>query len=235
MSRLAADKSDNTEDRTWARGSKQTLTPYDLHRFSGDTLMDAVGRTICVASCVSRKELFESWEVARRVLRRARGGPVLDLACGHGLVAWLVTLLDGRTTRATCVDTRLPDSTTRLTAALGARWPLVSARVRYLESPLDVVAIDSTARVLAIHACGALTDHALDLAVAARARFAALPCCHNHRKLDDGGLSGWMPPGVAIDATRVWRLRQAGYQVWTSTIDENVTPQNRLMVALPYA
>jgi len=221
------------ECNDWNRGSKQTLTPYDLHRFAGGTLVDAVGRTVCAASCLPRKELFESWEVARRVLRRARGGPVLDLACGHGLVGWLVALLDRQTPNVTCVDTRLPDSAKRLSAALGARWPEVGARVRYLEAPLDAVPIDSTARVLAIHACGALTDYALDLTLAARARFAALPCCHSHRKLDDGGLSGWMPSAVAIDSTRVWRLRQAGYRVWTSTIDNDITPQNRLMVALP--
>ena len=217
----------------WNKGSKQVLTSYDLHHFTGDTLLDAVGRTICGAACLPRKELFESWEVARKVLRRARGGTVLDLACGHGLVGWLVALLDRRTPNAICVDTCLPHSRERLTSALSARWPEVGIRVRYLEAPLDSMRVDDTTRVLAVHACGPLTDQALGLAVEARARFAALPCCHSHRKLADGGLSGWIDPALAIDVTRVCRLRQAGYQVWTSTISANITPQNRLMIAVP--
>lgn len=217
----------------WNRGSKQVLTSYDLHHFAGNTLLDAVGRTICGAACLPRKELFESWEVVRKVLRRARGGPVLDLACGHGLVGWLVALLDRTTPIATCVDTCLPHSREQITAALSTRWPEVGLRVHYLEAPLDSMRVDDTTRVLAVHACGALTDQALNLAVAAGARFSALPCCHSYRKLADGGLSGWVDPALAIDVTRVCRLRQAGYQVWTSTISTDVTPQNRLMIAVP--
>ena len=71
----------------WHLGTRKRLTPRDLPRFEDDTLFDAVGRTICNAECLPRKELFESWEVARKVSRRVKGGPVVDLACGHGVVA----------------------------------------------------------------------------------------------------------------------------------------------------
>jgi hypothetical protein len=36
---------------------------------------------------VPRKELFETWEIARRARRRFRGGRVVDMAAGHGLLA----------------------------------------------------------------------------------------------------------------------------------------------------
>jgi hypothetical protein len=52
-------------------------------------LFDRVARVVCEADCLPRKELFESWEVARRTRRRFRGGRVVDLAAGHGLVGHL--------------------------------------------------------------------------------------------------------------------------------------------------
>lgn len=217
---------------SWSRASRERLSTHDLHRFTGDSLFDAVARVLCQANCLPRKELYESWEVARRVLRRHKGGRVLDLAGGHGLVAWLMTLLDRRTPAAVCVDRRLPDSAARLTVAFGERWPGVAARVSYLQADLDAVAVEADDRVLGIHACGALTDRVLDLAVAARARVAVLPCCHPHA-LDDGGLSGWMPTDLAIDATRAARVRAAGYTVHTATIPADITPKNRLLLGTP--
>ena len=43
---------------------------------------------------VSRKELYESWEVARRARRLFRGGRIVDLGAGHGLLAHVMLILD---------------------------------------------------------------------------------------------------------------------------------------------
>ena len=74
--------------------SRTKLTRRDTPRFDGPTLFHKLGRVICEAECLPRRELFEAWEVARRTRRRFRGGRVVDLACGHGLVAWVMLLLD---------------------------------------------------------------------------------------------------------------------------------------------
>ena len=74
--------------------SHSKVTPQDAARFPSETLFDRVGRVLCALDCLPRKELFEAWEVARRVRRRFRGGRVVDLACGHGLVAHLMLILD---------------------------------------------------------------------------------------------------------------------------------------------
>jgi hypothetical protein len=47
------------------RASRNRLTPQLSDRFSGSTLFDRVAR----AGCLPRKELYEAWEVARRVRR----------------------------------------------------------------------------------------------------------------------------------------------------------------------
>ena len=192
-----------------------------------------MAREICAASCLPRKELFESWAVARKLLRRHRGGPVLDLAGGHGLVAWLVLLQDRGTPQAVVVDPRIPKSAHRLREALARRWPEVTARLQLVEADLDAVPASSEHRLLGIHACGGLTDRVLDRAIAARCRVAVLPCCHSTAKLDSGGLAGWMPVDLAIDTTRAARLREAGFGVHTTTIPVEITPKNRLLLGTP--
>jgi hypothetical protein len=83
------------------------------------------------------------------------------------------------------------------------------------------------------HACGALTDVVLACAVAARARVAVLPCCHDAKACDPGALSGWMDAALAIDVMRAMRLEAAGYAVWTETIPAAITPKNRLLLGDP--
>lgn len=167
------------------------------------------------------------------MLRRHKGGPVVDLAGGHGLVAWLMLLQDRGGTTATCVDRTIPPSAGRIHAAFGARWPHLASRVSYVEGDVTAFPVTPAHRVLGVHACGRLTDVVLDVALEHRARVAVLPCCHAHDTLDDGGLSGWMETDVAIDATRAARLRAAGYQVNTTTIPADISPKNRLLIGTP--
>lgn len=214
-------------------GSRGRLTPHDVGRFPADTLHDTVARLVCDAACLPEKEWHESWAVARKVLRRHRGGPVVDLAGGHGLVGFLVLLQDRSTPRAHVVDRRVPTSAERLRTALGARWPDLAARWVHTEGDLDAPELGGDTRLLGIHACGGLTDRVLDRALQARCRVAVLPCCHSKAKLDAGGLEGWLDHDVAVDATRAARLRAAGYDVHTARIDAAITPKNRLLVGTP--
>src|SRR6185295_17280804 len=109
--------------------NRTKLNRTHLHRFAGVTLFDRVARAVCEAECLPKKELYESWEVARRVRRRFRGGRVLDLACGHGLVAWLMLVLDDTSERALAVDKRIPESAAKVAAVMSEAWPRLAGRV----------------------------------------------------------------------------------------------------------
>jgi len=98
---------------------------------------------------------------------------------------------------------------------------------------LGAVALAAGDVVVSCHACGALTDQVLDAAVAARARVAVLPCCHDTATCDPGGLLGWLDAPMAIDVTRVAMLRASGYDVRSQTIPEAITPKNRLLISYP--
>lgn len=217
----------------FARSSRARLTTHDLDRFAGHTLFDRLARTVCHAACLPRKELFEAWEVARRVRRTCRGGRVVDLAGGHGALAMIMLLLDDSSPEAVVVDPSLPASGVTVHAAIVAAWPRLSGRITFRAESLDDIALEATDIVVASHACGDLTDRVIARAVDARARVAVLPCCHDHATADAGSLAGWIDRAVAIDIRRVHRLEQHGYRVRTQTIPLDITPKNRLLIATP--
>ena len=213
--------------------SRARLTRHDLGRFPGDTLFDRLARAVCEAGCLPRKELFEAWEMARRVRRLFRGGRVVDLGGGHGLLAQVMLLLDNSSPNAVVVDPALPPSGARVHAALVAAWPRLAGRIEFVERLLENVDLVRTDVVVSSHACGDLTDRVLDRAVSVGARVAVLPCCHDQATCDSGSLAGWVDRPLAIDILRAVRLEQRGYRVWTQTIPATITPKNRLLLAEP--
>lgn len=217
----------------FSRSSHGRLTDRDLDRFSTDTLFDRVARAVCHAGCLPRKELYEAWEVARRVRRLFRGGRVVDLGGGHGLLAHVMLLLDDSSPDALVVDKTLPPSSAKLHGVLVDAWPRLAGRVTFVTSPLEDADIQASDVVVSSHACGDLTDRVLARAVAARARVAVLPCCHDLARNDGGGLSGWVDGSLAIDIVRALHLEQRGYRIWTQVIPADITPRNRLLIADP--
>jgi hypothetical protein len=220
-------------DRVFARASKARLTNHDLGRFPSGTLFHRIARVVCGAGCLPRKELFEAWEVARRVRRRFRGGRIVDLCAGHGLLGQMMFLLDDTSSEVLLVDQSLPRSCSTLARALAAEWPKLHGRVELRETPLAQLKLRDDDVVVSVHACGALTDVVIDMAIAANARLAVMPCCHDLDKAEAGGLDGWLDKPLAVDVVRATRLRMRGWRLWTQTIPETITPHNRLLIAGP--
>jgi hypothetical protein len=196
-------------------------------------LFDRLARAVCHAGCLPRKELYEAWEMARRVRRVFRGGRIVDLAAGHGLLAHILLILDNSSPEALSVDPTRPTSSGRLHDVLADAWPRLKGRVVFDEGPLESVALSEDDLVVSAHACGALADLVLERASAARARVAVLPCCHDLTINDSGPLSGWVDGPLAVDVMRAVRLEQQGYRVRTQTIPSEITPKNRLLLGEP--
>jgi len=215
------------------RSSRNRLNQRHLPLFPGETLFDRIARAVCRAGCLPRKELYEAWEVARRVHRRFRGGRVVDLASGHGLLAQILLLMDRDIPQALAVDRRIPENAALLAAELRADWPGLAGRIEFLETDLEQVTLFSEDLVVSVHACGGLTDLVLERALAAGSRVAVLPCCHDLRSAEMGGVQGWLDGPLAVDVTRAALLRSRGYRVYTQTIPGDITPKNRLLMGEP--
>jgi len=220
---------------TFSRSSKGRLTDKDLGRFTEDTLFHGLARAVCHAGCLPRKELFEAWEMARRVRRHFRGGRVVDLGGGHGLLAQTMLLLDDSSPSALVVDPAVPASSVPVHEALVRAWPRLAGRVTFVAGSLEEETLLETDVVVSSHACGDLTDRVLQRAVAAHARVAVLPCCHDLDTAETGRLTGWVDGPLAADIVRATRLTQQGYRVWTQTIPADITKKNRLLIGAPVA
>lgn len=218
---------------TFLHSARGRLTRYDLPRFPAESLFDRIARSVCEAGCLPRKELYEAWEVARRTRRLFRGGRVVDLAAGHGLLAQIMLLLDDSSPGAVAVDAEVPPSAAKLHEALQQTWPRLEGRVSFVRSGLESVEIGAGDVVVSCHACGSLSDVVLARAAQARARVAVLPCCHDLASGAARTLAGWVDGALAIDIARAHRLEQQRYRVWTQTIAAGITPKARLLLGAP--
>lgn len=206
------------------------MTPRQASLFAGSTLFDKIARAVCGAGTLPRKELHEAWEMAKRVRRRYRGGRVIDLACGHGLLAHIMLILDDSSKTAIAVDKKIPLNAGKLSEALITFWPRLKNRVIFKEVPLQDITILRDDIVVSAHACGSLTDLILDKAIEQHARVAVLPCCHDLKESSTNGLEGWMDKTLAVDTARAVRLRSKGYRIVTQKIPNDITPKNRLLM-----
>lgn len=213
-------------------GSRNKLTPSHRRLYPGSSLLDEIGRVLCGAGCLPRKELHEAWEMACRVRAQQRGGRVVDLCCGFGLLAQLLLILDDTSPGALAVDVRLPANHTKVHAALARAFPVLQGRLVFVQAPLAGVELTHDDLVVSSHACGGLTDDVLARAAAVRARVAVLPCCHRSRRRTD--LASFADRTLVMDLERAHRLRTRGYTVELLTIPPDVSPKNRLLLGHPH-
>jgi len=212
------------------KSSKNRLTPQQQELFSGSSLFDKIARAVCRAGTLPRKELHEGWEMAKRVRRRYRGGRILDLACGHGLLAHIMLILDDSSKIGIAVDKEIPLNAKKLSSSLIESWPRLKNRIIYKEVSVEEITIHPHDIVVSAHACGSLTDLIIDKAIEQHARVAVLPCCHDLKKSSTNGLEGWMDKTLAVDTLRAVRLRSKGYRIVTQKIPNDITPKNRLLM-----
>lgn len=215
------------------KSSKSRLTINQQEQFPGTSLFARIARTVCRAGTLPAKELFEAWEMARRVRRRFRGGRVLDLACGHGLLAHIMLLLDDSSPEALAVDAVMPANARHLSDTILSSWPRLEGRIHHIAAPIESLVFSPVDLIVSNHACGSITDLVIRQAIGAGSRLAVLPCCHDVKQSDTGGLQGWIDGPLAVDVMRAARLRAAGYQVITQQIPADITPQNRLLMGYP--
>ncbi len=154
----------------------------------------------------------------------------MDLACGHGLLAHILLILDDSSATAIAVDNKIPLNAARISETLIASWPRLTNRITYEEMNIKEITILPDDMVVSAHACGSLTDLIIDKATEQHARIAVLPCCHDLNESSTGGLEGWIEKTLAVDAVRAMNLRSKGYQIVTQKIPDTITPKNRLLM-----
>ncbi len=207
------------------RASRKHLHAGCAQNYPADTVHDRIARALCGAGCLPRKELFESWSFVHRVRRRLDAPVVWDLCAGHGLVAFLLALLEPQLTSVRAIDKRKPQSFEKIRAALAPLGEERVAKVVYEEIELEDLAPPSERVFMtAVHACGRRTDRAIELALASGSSVAVLPCCPEVKRVDipDAVRQRWSK-AEAVDLSRIFKLHAAGWRTIAAKVDDDVT------------
>ena len=98
----------------------------------------------------------------------------------------------------------------------------------------ETIELPSGAGVVAVHACGLVTDIALAASFRAGGPVAVMPCCHTSaRRHGIAGLRDAIGTRLAVDVDRTYRMEAAGLRVEWTAIPARITPMNRIMIGLP--
>ena len=131
------------------------------------------------------------------------------------------------------IDETLPPSTERVLEVACELAPWVRDKMTLVEARIAEggVELPRETGVVAVHACGALTDDAIDLAIDLGGPVAVMPCCC-HPKSPDAPQVLYQELGVrdGVDTHRTYRLHQAGYNVKWRYVAEDITPMNRVII-----
>ena len=192
---------------TFSRASHGRLTAHDLGRFPGESLFDRIARAVCAASACRARSCTKPgrWRGASGACAAAAAWSISGAGTGCSPTSCCCSttarLKRSSSTRRCHLHTAAAPGARRFgRGSPGACPSLVST---------DEVAAGASDLIVSCHGCGRLTDAALDLAIAARARVAVLPCCHDHVDCETGGWLGGCRP--------IWRSTRPGRRDFAST------------------
>ncbi len=107
-------------------------------------------------------------------------------------------------------------------------------------SGMDSLEVPSDSFVIALHACGILTDKVIEKSIAAAAGFAVMPCCYNSnmkkhylRSPPDKRKLNYSSEKNYYDAFRLQYIKEQGYHALLRRIDKRITPMNNVLIGIP--
>mmetsp|Transcript_37196 Transcript_37196/g.78475 ORF Transcript_37196/g.78475 Transcript_37196/m.78475 type:complete len:578 (+) Transcript_37196:236-1969(+) len=175
--------------------------------FTHDHVFDQFAQTVCHAGVVARKEVFETWASALYIYSYFLSGEacegrsikrVVDVAAGHGLLAWALLILDDehqkvqaddtstsssmRPLTAFCLDVQMPRSAEKIYASMIEKWPHLEERFDYVEGRLEQLVPHASCLLASVHACGILSDILITTTAEHGLPLALVPCCHSRKR-----------------------------------------------------
>ena len=145
---------------------------------------------------------------------------IVDVAAGHGLLAWALLLLSDEEERNNhnhnnnssaipttkephhqrheqpltvfCLDVQMPPSAELIQTSMIQQWPHLQDRFDYVEARLEQLVPHPSCLLASVHACGILSDMLVATAAEHQMPLALVPCCHSRkRKLLEGCASSF--------------------------------------------
>lgn len=214
--------------------SRSSIKPHIAEEhFASDSLQDRFVREMAKQRALPVKEILESFEFFACVRKRLRAPHVTDLCCGHGLTGILFALFERTVEQVLLIDRQEPPNHAGVLACAIRVGPWVADKVRYQTAPMKRAAahVEPSTSIMAIHACGRLTDRCIDCALEAGGAMALMPCCYPDSGCEaPAALQLSLGTRLAYDIDRTYRLQAAGYHVRWGSVPEEITPMNRVLI-----
>jgi hypothetical protein len=226
----------NLPENAACLGYRGYVDEHCLRYFAGDSLHERFARALAARRAVPFKEVLESFEFFARVRKHVRASEVADYCAGHGLVGALFALYERRVERVHFVERKPPASRALVLEAAREVGPWTAEK--FHDQTLNVRRVrpdlPEGCAVVAVHACGELTDLAIELGLELGGPIALLPCCRPHRRSPaPASVARAIGDDLAFDIDRTYRLERAGYHVRWDELPEEITPMNRILVGRP--
>ncbi len=207
--------------------ARRVLTVYEKVRNKPLRFEEELQQYVA-SSRIEEKEFYEAKQFFQKVSPLFPDvETVVDCCSGNGL-AGLLWGLEGKAKRVVLVDIERNSNFS----------PLLQWIHEHLEFPLQYIILDIEKEripkgdiLMAVHACGSLTDRIIEEGISQRVPLAVMPCCYKESTyLPQSSLPYFQNKRDAIDAARVMAVRSQGYEVVLRNIDPKVTPMNRIIV-----
>lgn len=204
--------------------------------FTGDGLVDRFARGLGARRAVRVKEVLEALEFFAVVRRRVRAPIVADLCASHGLVGALYALFERSVEQVVLIDKRVPESRAAVLAAAREAGPWVADKLVERDGLLERRGADLApgTALVAVHACGTLSDRCIDHALRLLGPLGLMPCCRPHRRSPAPPvLARELGADTAFDVDRTYRLEEGGFTARWDAVAATITPMNRVILAWP--
>src|SRR3989344_1059525 len=163
---------------------------------------------------------------------------LLELCCGHGLLGfwWIYS---GLVQESVLIDKK---ETRRLTKILRISEQR-EINCRFMNNDLLQESFDWTryesdkTRILAVHACGELSDRIIDISLSSGIPFALVTCCHKRatnrrvytlKNPPDPRLMNYERYADYLDCLRKQYLREKGWTARLEHLPRNISPENNV-------
>jgi len=160
------------------------------------------------------------------------------MCCGHGFTGMLFAACSpSLNVHVKLYDRTCPPSHDVIRKAMERVCPHLEDRVEYricdLKDETSLSLSPSPSMVVAVHACGSLTDSVLSYATSiSAASIAVMPCCYTGTNPQAPyGLKRIFGSSWSSDIARSYLLSSHGYHTDFSSIPACITPMNRIIVA----
>jgi hypothetical protein len=217
-------------------GGNRRLEPHTVSGLGQRGRILKVLQALAKDRSIKLKEVLESFEVYACVYRRLKHPKIVDLCCGHGLTGLLFAIFHRHVRQVTLLDLEESPASRTVHEALHLAFPELRGKVRRVQASLQDFRepLSSDTGLIAVHACGARTDHCLDLAITNRCPIVVVPCCYTGTgQAEPAAIRESLGVAMATDIGRTYRLQNEGYTVTWDSIPPSVTSMNRVIIAHP--